>query len=239
MKKDWTQVVVLILGLSFNAFAQNKFEWNFERAKKHAEAQQDTAQWELNLLKVDGAMSRNSYYPIQIGSFPVAKYDSPGNGNSQLAYKIGNSMLSGQAVFVGKGEQNKAFFTNNTQVVEVPFVILSVVDSVNHGSAFMTSRNHPHYLAEGRIPFKNYDIDWVSMQMADRNAYAIVNMRLFDLRFGRLVIVAPQKDGSMRFLQVMTGDIFASGDRLEFINDLSQKVKSFLETQQVKQFIQK
>jgi hypothetical protein len=31
--------------------------------------------------------------------------------------------------------------------------------------------------------------------------YAIVNSRLFDLRVGRLILVAPQKDGSIRFHQ--------------------------------------
>ncbi|MNY10518.1 hypothetical protein D3C86_1435030 [compost metagenome] len=37
---------------------------------------------------------------------------------------------------------------------------------------------------------------------ASRNSYAIINMRLFDLTLGKTILIAPQKDGSFRSMQI-------------------------------------
>jgi hypothetical protein len=66
----------------------------------------------------------------------------------------------------------------------------------------ISSRNHPHVIGEGLFKTAKSEIDYVAFQTADRNGYAIVNMRLFDLRAGRVVLIAPQKDGTLRSMQV-------------------------------------
>ena len=49
---------------------------------------------------------------------------------------------------------------------------------------------------------KSNRIDFVSFISADRNSYAIINLRLFDLRIGRIILIAPKKDGTLRSLQL-------------------------------------
>ena len=51
---------------------------------------------------------------------------------------------------------------------------------------------------------KNHPVEFIVFETADHNAYALVNMRLFDLRIGRVVLIAPQTDGSFRSLQLST-----------------------------------
>lgn len=67
--------------------------------------------------------------------------------------------------------------------------------------ASASSRNHPDYIGQGSINTKENRIDFISFLTADRNNYAIVNLRLFDLNQGRIVRIAPQKDGSFRSMQ--------------------------------------
>jgi hypothetical protein len=76
------------------------------------------------------------------------------------------------------------------------------------------------------------------MQLADRSAYAIVNMRLFDLRFGRLVIVAPQPDNTLRFLQVETGDLLPEGKEMPpIVNNLNAHISNLLKKKEVLDFV--
>ena len=49
---------------------------------------------------------------------------------------------------------------------------------------------------------KELKIDYLAFQTAENTAYAIVNTRLFDLKHGKTIIIAPQKDNSLRSLQV-------------------------------------
>ncbi len=54
-------------------------------------------------------------------------------------------------------------------------------------------------------------------------------MRLFNLNFGQVIIVAPQKDNTLRFLQVQR-EFLSSEDLNEYINELikEEKIKTFL-----------
>ena len=89
-----------------------------------------------------------------------------------------------------------------------------------------TSRNHPHYLAQGSLNTSSKSrVDWVATQFADKNAYGIVNTRIFDLRIGRLILVAPQKDGSIRFYQT-EAPTMNSDEQEKFIENLKTESKA-------------
>jgi hypothetical protein len=234
MKKTLILLFVILV-FQFSMAQPASETWSFEKAKGYYLAQKDPAKWDTALLEMDGAMTRNNRLPIQSGSFPVAKYNTLGNGNMPLDFKIGSNILSGQSVFVATKVDKT---TTPVQVsVDVSFIILVLSDSVNNGTSFVSSRNHPNYLSEGKISMADYDIDWVAMQIADGNAYAIVNMKLFDLRFGRLIIVAPQKDDTLRFLQVETNDVKVDGDAQSYLNSIRKRLNTFIGSNKVSSFI--
>ncbi|MEZ4761070.1 MAG: hypothetical protein R2810_14975 [Flavobacteriales bacterium] len=142
-------------------------------------------------------------FPLAVGVWPVQHYETPGNGSTLVECVVQGERLVGRALHVGRGPHNEAAFGNSDLQDEVVAVILVATDTPEEEHrSIAISRNHPNYLAEGRFTTNLAgDIDWITMQLADRNAYAIVNMRLFDLRAGRLILVAPRADGTVRFLQ--------------------------------------
>lgn len=124
--------------------------------------------------------------------------------------------------FIGKNDLNKDRL--NTMKNEVFFEILvltDTIDNVNHklNQSMVTSRNHPDYLGQGFIKTKNNRIDFIAFQTAENNAYAIVNARLFDLNYGKTVLIAPQKDQSLRSLQIKSPQI-TSDSIIPYTNQL-------------------
>jgi hypothetical protein len=67
-------------------------------------------------------------------------------------------------------------------------------------------------------------VDWIAVQLADKNAYAIINSRLFDLRVGRLILAAPQKDGSIRFYQT-DAPLMNAKERKKYIKNMNADSK--------------
>lgn len=90
---------------------------------------------------------------------------------------------------------------------EVFFTIVVLTDTIDlkrytHTDVSISSRNHPHYVGQGFVKTKESEVDFVSFITADRNAYALVNMRLFDLRIGRIILIVTKKEGTFRSLQL-------------------------------------
>jgi hypothetical protein len=95
-------------------------------------------------------------------------------------------------------------FTSKDAYYHSFFTLLLITDwpqSANR-TGHIVSRNYPHYLCTGKFKTSTGDLDWVQMQMADGQNFAIVAQRYFDLTQGRTLLAAQQKDGSLRFLQV-------------------------------------
>ncbi|GAB5408530.1 MAG: hypothetical protein BalsKO_08950 [Balneolaceae bacterium] len=98
----------------------------------------------------------------------------------------------------------------------------------SHTKVFVSSRNHPHYVGQGFVKTKSNEIDFMSFLTADRNGYAIVNMRLFDLRIGRIVLIAPQKDGTLRSLQ-LDSEIMSSEEMDDHMKNLMSNDKTVID----------
>ena len=170
------------------------------------------------MFKNDIAYRTATDLPFTMGIFPTPKYDlivqnsfnGVGNygltGGEGYEYKIDdktilfNSFLAGANVFnknqLGDNHKNEIFF----HVV----VLTDFVDTVDYSHCMteVLSRNHPDYIGQGFYRTRNNRIDYAAFITADRDAYAIVNMRLFDLTKGKTILIAPQKDGTFRTLQI-------------------------------------
>lgn len=201
--------------------------WNLEKAKRQASDFNSPEKWDTETLEmeigyVDVLTSQD--LPLFASPFPTPTYESPGNGNSPVETEIGGKKIIGQTVTIGRGDHSEYLLANSTDDHATYFTILTIADGMETENPLLaTSRNHPHYVSQGSLNTSSKSrVDWVAAQLADRNAYAIVNTRLFDLRVGRLILVAPQKDGSIRFYQSSI-PIMSSAEHKDYIDNLDSK----------------
>lgn len=183
--------------------------------------------------------------PMPVGVFPVPSYGLLGEDSFH-----GVGFHCGDRPFGGRGNHliYTSFFVNrnkfNTQYIPADkpgeafftIVVLSdaVIDTVDysHCRNGITSRNNPDFVGQGSIRTEASDIDYIAFQTADRSNYALVNMRLFDLAHGRIVLIAPYRDGSFQSLQLASYAIYSLAD-VESVIDRVLSDKSalrFLET---------
>ncbi|NJL76348.1 MAG: hypothetical protein HC892_16365 [Saprospiraceae bacterium] len=170
------------------------------------------------MFEEDKKSMDNIRRPILGGVFPVAKYSTPGTGFTYVQLPIKGIQVEGIAVFVGKDEFNEANFPDSTYKSEVTLIIM-VLDGKNKNN-LVASRNHPYYVAGGKLKTKAKKVEWLSIKSPDNSSFAIINMKLFDLRAGRVILIAPQKDKTFRAYQLEAP--FLSRDRIvDYLDELS------------------
>lgn len=207
-----------------SADAEQDSYWNMEKAKKQAVNFNSPGEWDTETLRMEVdnlAKNAPSDLPLYRSPFPTPHYSSPGNGNGPEETEIGGKRIIGHNVIIGKGEHSEHLFTNPDDEFVSYFTVLTIADGEKTENPInATSRNHPHYLSQGSLNTSTKSrVDWVAVQLADKSAYAIINERLFDLKLGRIILVAPQKDGSIRFYQTDTPPLNSS-ERKKYIENL-------------------
>jgi hypothetical protein len=182
--------------------------------------------WQTDVFEADKKLLKGlQARPMAFGVFPVPRYDlvgkrsfrGAGNARAEYPWRGGRHLLR-NAFFVLRSPVNEKFLGNRADEVFFHVLVLSdqkVRPDGSNASSQIVSRNHPHIAGQGQFKTAKAVIDYVAFQTADRNAYAVVNMRLFDLRAGRVVIVAPQKDGTLRSMQLEAPPL-ASADLKDF-----------------------
>lgn len=201
--------------------------WSSEDADKYVRAREDPAVWDFDMLATDllSDLSDSGDVPMKSSAFPVPKYDLLGGDTFHGLGFYNDFKPSGvdgkhyiySAFMLRRNKLNTPYMPQDKSD-EVFFMIVVLSDAAidttcySHCVNSITSRNHPHYAGEGRIKTMGTDVDYIAFLTADRNEYALVNMRLFDLRQGRLVLIAPQKDGSLRSMQIDPGEIFSQSE---------------------------
>lgn len=185
-------------------------------------------------VKVMAGESRSEWkeFPLEILPFPVVtyKYGATGAGDFFIEepFKItATFFLIGKHTYnwdeFKESETHRAFFNL--------LVLTDTIDTLDYSvvNSYVTSRNHPDYVGEGRIITKHLNVDYVTFHRPDHTSYAIIGTKLFDLQLGQTIIVAPQKDGSVRFLQLDTQRLLLN-EVEPFMNALIKKdpVKGFL-----------
>lgn len=225
---------------SFLCLSQSSIpDWN-EFQKQHLKNRQDSATWSKELLQrdIDDSTGNQKGKPFPHGAFPVPKYELA----EYFRYK-GAGVSGNFKNYYGKKLVCNWFFANKTEATkeilkekqnEAFFIIVALtnfIDTVNrtHGSAFILSRNNPDVICEGYLKTSNNDeVDYMAFLTANRDEYAVVNMRLFNLKFGRILLIALQKDHSLRSLQ-LAAPLMSSNEVEGYLNSLLEqdKVKSF------------
>lgn len=102
---------------------------------------------------------------------------------------------------------------------EIFFAIITVTDvnATNYKAPLnISSRNHPDYLGEGYIRSNDTQIDFMAFTTPDKGNFAIVNQRIFDLSHGAILLIAPQKDGTLRSIQLKEAPQIINSDAMSF-----------------------
>lgn len=232
-------IIILLLFSSCNSQivkenAENsKPFWNEKNLKERAKNQNITDSLDMERLsKVSQYASQmwEKDVPIHFTAFPTLHYESAGNANKPLTIDFQDKKLIIESLSLGKDKHNAHRFTDKSEKDEIVFTIIVLSNEIDSTqTSYVSSRNHPNYIAEGSIKSNNKPIDWVSLQNADDSAYSIISMRLFNLNFGQVVIVAPQKDDTLRFLQIQR-EYLSNEDLEDYLKELikQEKIKTFL-----------
>ena len=217
--------------------------WNDEIEKQHLLNREDSSTWDYSMLNEDLEWIEfgKKMEPFRCGIFPVPKYDLLGEGtfrgmgfgtNYRELDNNGKNLLY-TFFYVQKNKLTEKYLpVDKPDEVFFTIIVLSdVVDTVDysHVEIHIISRNNPDYIGQGLFKTQNDEINYMAFLTADRNGYAIVNMRLFNLKNGRTILIAPQKDGSLRSMQLESEQIISEKDIGRYIDEvlLRETVKKF------------
>lgn len=211
--------------------SKEKF-WTSERVNQYNKNLNDSTKWDYEMFNNDLIyVEEKTMNPIEFGVFPVAKYDLLGENSFKGLGSIGNSKkvknknLIYSAFYIKKNELNKDILIEKKNNVFFNIIILTdTLDIKNYNlkSSMVISRNHPNYIGQGFVKTKFSKIDYTSFITIEGDSYAIVNMRLFNLKYGKTILIAPQKDKSMRSFQINM-PIIESNELESYINNLLLK----------------
>jgi hypothetical protein len=203
--------------------------WNSQKRAQYLTNRNDSTTWDQEKFENDKQfIGLEDIGPFENGAFPVPNYDLIGKGSFKglgtlsEEFQLNDKNILMNGFYIGKNELNK--YRLNTMKNEVFFQILvltDTIDNVNYklNQSSVTSRNHPDYLGQGFIKTKNNRIDYLAFQTAENNNYAIINARLFDLNYGKTILIAPQKDKSIKSLQINSPQI-TSDSIIQYTNKL-------------------
>lgn len=215
------KIFALFVLVHFNLLlpAQEKgAETNWDIPNIAFEERHDTASWNKKFLSVDlkyfgeGASESDSYrieddFPIQVLPFPVVDYKHGASGAGEFFIE-GKYPISVSYFLIGKHGYNKHEFQDG--VSHYSFfnlvVLTDTLDPKDYSLVdnYVTSRNHPDYVGQGRIKTKKVKIDYVCFHRPDHTAYAIVGTKLFNLSDGQTIIAVVKEDSSVHFMQLKT-----------------------------------
>lgn len=174
-------------------------EWDVKKLNSRAIQHLDSTEWDLKLFEQDietyGKYSEVfNGYPLNKSPFPVAAYDY---SVSSIPFTIetGANILKG--VCIGAYEHPESETINH----KLTLLVLTN-DKDSKENTLVDSRNYPYLTAEGTFEVRNNEFDWVFSASPDGFSTLILNMKLFDLRFGETIIIYPQKDKSFLYGQI-------------------------------------
>lgn len=185
------------------------YEWSIKDTEEYANKNVDSTKWSIKKLTNDlkNAQQADKEVKLPISDYPSPVADYSGNGSTvnPLSFKIEGKTVIGYTLAHYKDKFNEHLFSDTAGQYYTFFTILFLTDKplLDKGqNPSVISRNYPHYLFIGTQNTSLGNIDWVQTTLGNGENFAIITQRYFDLKAGRTVLIAPLKDGSLRFLQI-------------------------------------
>lgn len=203
-------LITIIFGLLFsscqereklNSLDKNTEEnkWNIEKLSFRANQHLDRSKWDLELLNQD-IETYNKYseifksYPLNKSPFPVAEYDY---AVSSIPFVIESDSVVFKGVRIGEYENPES-----EKIIDKLILLILTNDKDAEENTLVDSRNYPYLTAQGIFKVTNNQFAWVFSASPDGFSTLILNMKLFDLRFGETIIIYPQTDKSFIYEQI-------------------------------------
>ncbi|REE83270.1 hypothetical protein BX611_0557 [Lutibacter oceani] len=184
-----------------DSFSENKevTKWNIEKLNNRANQQLESTKWDSMLFQQDietydkfAEIFRS--YPLNKSPFPVAEYDY---AVSSIPFTIETEEVIFKGVRIGEYENPES------EVISDKLTLLILTnDKGSKENTLVDSRNYPYLTAQGIFEVKNNEFDWVFSASPDGFSILMLNMKLFDLRFGETIIIYPQIDKSFLYDQL-------------------------------------
>lgn len=206
----------LLLVLNFFSFLNaqenlNGLDWNSPEIVNPE--QLNPSLWNHQFLESDikhfGGTSNEfeNDFPIRVLPFPVVDYQFGASGAGEF-FINDQHQLSISYFLIGKHDYNKhEFKEEETHYSFFNLIILTdTLDEKNYSlvNNYITSRNHPDYVGEGRTKTKKINIDYVCFHRPDHSSYAIIGSKLFNLKDGQTVIAVVKENTAVHFMQLKT-----------------------------------
>ena len=240
--KPYILFFFLTIALSSSHYSQKpqensnkEFKWGEKEKEEKIKNIQDSTKWDMEMFSSDLQQVRPklSSENMDFGVFPMVKYRQ-GLGTGQGANRdyFGKTLYWNYFVSE-KNQVNQSYLKEKED--EVFFTIICLTDVLDFSNekynttASVNSRNYPDRLGSGVIKTKGSSIEYIAFVTADRKQFALVNQRIFDLDQGQVILIAPQKDGSLRSMQIKS-PLLESKEITAYVNATIQKenIKEFL-----------
>lgn len=228
--------LIFFLTFIFSYFyAQNTEEISKIR-KKQLQVQNQDNTLDFKRLKEELNEKKESVGPFNYGVFPYPDYDSIskktfaglGTAGNFYGLNLNEKKIVYTSFFEGKSKINSYRVKEANNVFFAIAVLTDFIDEKDYTSmkSQIVSRNFPDAIGQGFIKTKDNKIDFSAFITIENDQFAIVNMKLYNLKYGKIILIAPQKDGSLRSIQLK-----------ENIDLTNQNLKSYLEQTLKKQEI--
>ncbi|WP_066757904.1 hypothetical protein [Crocinitomix algicola] len=174
-------------------------KWTPEKLKEHAQNQVDSTLWDKTLFAQDIETYQNfksifEAYPLNKSPFPVTNYDY---SVASTPIEIDTNGRFFKGISIGDFEHIDADTIN----YKLSLILVHNSPEIDENT-LVDSRNYPYLTAQGIFTLKNTTYDWVFNSSPDGFSTLMINMKLFDLRFGETILIFPQENLSFTYQQL-------------------------------------
>jgi len=242
--------ITIIIPFIFTFLIQSQAQsiWTEENEMDYMKAKSDSSSWDMTMLLEDIEGEKSDQWPTKPA---LSNYPSPVPeyhwgyvvlGNQELL--IEDKVIEGKFIGYAKDEYRNHLLRDSADYYINYFNIFILTDlkEDESGSNSSVSRNYPHYLSTGKQKTSLGSIDWVQMNLADGQNFAIINQRYYNLKYGKTILIVPLDDGSIRISQIdeeigsMTMENIFSEKESDISNPIYNYIDRMNKNQKVKQF---
>ncbi|NER11761.1 hypothetical protein [Muriicola jejuensis] len=188
--------------------------------KQKAINNQDPSKWNMEMFEADRSESTEFNGPMPLTAYPVESYKF-NVASSIIKFKIGEHHFTG--ISFGENVPDAEGNYSPNYKANVIFYTGNAYESLPN---LVNSRNAPYLTFQGSMGNSKF----LGLYSPDGSGYVFVNMKLFDLRFGKTVIIFQKENEWFYYLQ--TEDKLESADQKDSFIDkikLNKSVQEMLE----------
>ncbi|MGH1516101.1 hypothetical protein [Chryseobacterium sp. JK1] len=225
--------IFLLLLSTIMSFAQSHESIKKVR-EKQLNLQNKTESLDFKRMETELKEQSKDESPFTYGVFPYPIYDSIQKDGFKGVGTSGNffglKLQDKRIVFTSFIEKNWGNINSHKvkgkdRVFFSVLVLTDFIDDKKYSSSKMhiVSRNFPDVIGQGFVKTSLHKIDFSAFTTPEGDDFAIINMKLYHLKYGNIILIAPQKDGSLRSMQLKNEADLSTETINPFLQELIKK----------------